>query len=75
MKRRLPLAALRATSTPKLSQSKVARLSGMGLNRFWQIENGEGPTPTTDEREAIAVALGVKVSDIAWPEFTRAEAS
>lgn len=75
MKTRFPLRAVRAAKNPKLSQSKAARLAGMGSYRYWQIENGDGPEPTKDERAAIAVALGVKVSDIAWPEFTRAQAS
>lgn len=68
VKGRLLLAAIRASQHPKVSQSQVARKAGMGLYRYWQIENGEGPDPTKGEREAVAAALGVRVSDIAWPE-------
>lgn len=39
----------------------------MGLHRYWQIENGEGPEPSDHEKAAIATALGVRVSDVAWP--------
>lgn len=75
MKLRLPLQALRAVTKPKQSQMKVARKAGMGLFRYWQIENGEGPGPTQDERKAVAAALGVKEADIAWPDVLRAKAS
>lgn len=61
------LRVLRAAHSPKVSQSQTARKAGMGIFRYWQIENGEGLEPTKDEREAVAAALGVKVSDIAWP--------
>jgi len=74
-KGRLVLRAVRAAQEPKVSQSQLARKAGMGHFRYWQIENGEGPEPSPDERTAVAVALGVKVSDIAWPEFEKAAAS
>lgn len=61
------LRAIRADQEPKVSQSQVARKAGMGLYRYWQIENGDGPEPTRAEREAVAAALGVKSSQIAWP--------
>lgn len=66
---RLRLGAIRANHQPKLSQSQLARKVGIGLFRYWQIENGEGPDPTEDERKAVAAALGVKVSEIDWPEM------
>ncbi len=71
------LRALRAAHEPKISQSQLARRAGMALFRIWQIENGEGPASTKSEREAIAAALGVKVTDIAWPgsELEQAHAS
>lgn len=47
----------------------------MSQARYSQIENGEGSEPDTPEKQAIASALGVKVSDIAWPEFAGARAS
>jgi transcriptional regulator with XRE-family HTH domain len=50
------------------TQHQMARETGMNQTRYWQIENGEGLEPTKDEREAVAAALGVKVSDIAWPD-------
>lgn len=69
MKKRLTLPALRAGHQPRrLSQSRTARLAGMGTFRFWQIENGEGPDVTSDEKIVIAAVLGVAVSDIDWPE-------
>ena len=72
---RLRLGALRANRQPKLSQSQVARQAGMGLHRYWQIENGEGPASTADERKAVAAALDVKTVDIEWPEHLVVKAS
>ena len=70
MKReRLLLGAVRASQRPKKSQSQVARKAGMGLYRYWQIENGDGRPPTKDEQAAVAAALGVSVNAIEWPEF------
>lgn len=57
------------------TQHQIARLTGMNQTRYWQIENGEGQPPTKDEQAAVAVALGVKASDIAWPDLERARAS
>lgn len=51
---------------PKLTQSRLAAKAGMTAARYWLIENGE-TTPTKDEKAAIAKALGVSVSAIAWP--------
>lgn len=67
-KERARLRVIRAAQEPKMSQSQAARRAGMGLYRYWQIENGDGPEPTVDERNAVAAVFGVKVSDIAWPE-------
>ena len=58
-----------------ISQAELARRAGMALFRYWQIENGEGPELNVDEQAAVAAALGVKVSEIAWPEFAKAQAS
>lgn len=70
------LRVLRAQQEPKkASQSQTARKAGIALFRYWQIENGEGSEPSKDERAAVAAALGVTVSDIAWPEFHKAQAS
>lgn len=68
MKRRLLLRALRASQEPKVSQSQLARKAGLASFRYWQIENGEGPPPTKDERDAVAAALDVSVGSIEWPE-------
>lgn len=68
-RRRSRLRTIRADQEPKLSQSQLARKAGLGLYRYWQIENGEGPDTTKDEREAVAAALGVKVAEIDWPEL------
>lgn len=74
-KARQRLRVIRAAQEPKLSQSQLARRAGLGLYRYWQIENGEG-APTSDiERTAVAAALGVMVSEVAWPEFQKAQAS
>lgn len=75
MKKRLLLRALRAGQDPKVSQSQLARKAGIPPFRYWQIENGEGPELSRDEQDAIAVALDVKVSDIAWPHLEAAKAS
>lgn len=49
------------------TQMHIAREAGLNATRYWQIENGEGLSPTTDEQKAVAAALGVKVSEIDWP--------
>ena len=69
----LRLRVLRADQ--EVSQSQLARKAGLHVNRYWHIENGEGSPPTKDEQLNIALALGVKVTAIAWPEFEKAEAS
>jgi transcriptional regulator with XRE-family HTH domain len=75
VKGRLPLGALRAMQEKKVSQSQVAKKAGLGTFRYWQIENGEGPDITKDERDAVAAALGVKPSEIAWPDGLKVRAS
>lgn len=57
------------------TQHQVAQLSGMSQTRYWQIENGAALPATMDEQKAVATALGVKVNEIAWPEFEKAHAS
>jgi transcriptional regulator with XRE-family HTH domain len=47
----------------------------MSQARYSQIENGIGRESDTDEQTAVAAALGVKVADIAWPDFPKAKAS
>lgn len=74
-KGRLLLRAIRASQQPKVTQDRVARMAGMGAFRYWQIESGEGPDVTKEEREAVAAALGVKVSDVEWPEPAKVKAS
>jgi len=73
--KRLLLRVLRAAHEPKLSQSQTARRAGLALFRYWQIENGDGPEPSKAEQQAVATALGVKVTEIAWPEREKARAS
>lgn len=83
MKKGRLLRALRAEQEPKVSQSQLARKAEgllpkghtMSRQRYWQIETGEGSEPSLDEKGAVAAALGVKVSDISWPEFAKAKAS
>jgi transcriptional regulator with XRE-family HTH domain len=58
-----------------ITQIKLARKAGLNVTRYWQIENGEGLPPTTDERQAVATAFGVKVSGIAWPDLDKARAA
>lgn len=73
------LRVLRAAQEPKLTQSQLARRAEgklprgrtMSPQRYWQIENGEGSEPDEDEKSAVAAALGVKVSDVAWPDFSQ----
>lgn len=66
------LRVLRAAHEPKLSQRQVAVKLRMHRLRYWQIENGE-VVPTAIERLAIAEILGVRVTDIAWPEIVERE--
>lgn len=47
-------------------QMKVATKTGMGLNRYWKIENGH-TVPEPKEREKIARVFGVPVEQ-AFPE-------
>jgi transcriptional regulator with XRE-family HTH domain len=75
MKRGMRLRTLRADQEPEVTQRQMARLAGMNLTRYWQIENGEGPEPTKDEKQAVAAALGVKVSDIVWPDLSKERAT
>lgn len=72
-KGQLLLRAWRAVQEPKVTQSQLARRSGMALFRYWQIENGEGPPVTPQEKAAIAEALSIRVSDVAWPDTSTAE--
>lgn len=46
-----------------LTQMRTARASGLDINRYWRIENGE-VDPTPDEQKAIAKALKAKVADL-----------
>lgn len=55
-----------------VTQEKLARKAGISAARYWQIENGYRHPATTDEQKAVAAALNVKASDIAWPEFEKA---
>lgn len=73
MRKHMVLRVLRAAADA--TQSEVARKAGMGRYRYWQIENGDGPDPTSDEKNAVAAALGVKASEIAWPHLEAAKAS
>jgi transcriptional regulator with XRE-family HTH domain len=49
-----------------VSQIEVASAAGMGLDRFWRIENGV-VNPSPAEEKAIARALKAKTSDL-FPE-------
>lgn len=69
------LRVLRAQQEPKATQATVARAAGMSEARYWQIENGFRAEPTQGEKASVATALGVKVSEIAWPDFAKAQAS
>lgn len=53
-----------------VSQIQVASGAGMGLDRFWRIENGV-VEPTPAERKAIAKALKAKADDL-FPELVSA---
>lgn len=75
-----PIRVFRAAHEPKLTQGELAKRvearlpdgRTMSSQRIWQIEHGEGPAPDADQRAAIAAALGVKETSIAWPDFGRA---
>jgi transcriptional regulator with XRE-family HTH domain len=79
VKGRRLLRVLRAEQEPKLTQAQLSvraeRLlpngKTMSRSRYAQIEAGEGSEPSPAERAAVAAALGVKVSDIQWPELAR----
>lgn len=70
---RTPLHVLRAER--RITQArlllKIATLlpkgRTMSQGRYSQIESGDS-IATSDDKRAIATALGVKVSDIDWPE-------
>jgi transcriptional regulator with XRE-family HTH domain len=53
-----------------LTQHGLAEQAGLTQTRFWQIEHGSGAPLRAHEREAIARALEVKPSAIAWPAMT-----
>jgi len=74
-KARTLLRVLRAAHEPRLTQIQLARLAGLSGARYWQIEHGEGSVPSDTERQAVAAVLGVKVSEVAWPELPKAKAS
>lgn len=61
------LRVARAAHEPKVNQTNIARKAGMGIFRYWQIENGEGLPPSNEEKDAVAAALSLRVSDIEWP--------
>lgn len=69
---RMSLPAWRASRKPKITQRQVALLAGLSPSRYWQVESGEGSEPGADEKSAIAKVLGVKVSEIEWPEVLKA---
>lgn len=71
----LLLRVLRAAQEPKITQSQLARKAGLSAARYWQIENGEGADSTRTERDAIAIALGIKSAQVAWPTPQREVAS
>lgn len=50
----------------RLTQLDAARRAGMGITRFWKIENGY-IVPSTEERAAIARALRALESE-AFPQ-------
>jgi DNA-binding XRE family transcriptional regulator len=72
MKRRTLLRAARAAKQPKVTQAQLARKAGIGSFRIWQIENGEGQPVSDDEKDAVAAALDLRVSDIDWPSDSSA---
>jgi hypothetical protein len=73
--RRIRLRAARAQLDPKVSQSKLAMSAGMPMWRYQQIETGAGDEPTDEEQQAIAAALGVRVSQLEWPDVLKVRAS
>ena len=66
------LRRLRHEQEPPISQYEMAERAGLGLNRYWRIENGY-VLPTPAERERIAQVYGLTVQEL-FPgmEVTRA---
>lgn len=60
------LRVLRAEA--RQTQYETAHRAGLGVNRYWRIENGWAD-PTSADKAAIAKALRVSQSD-AFPEVT-----
>lgn len=58
-----------------VTQLDVARHAGLSPKRYWEIENGYGNPASKDERDAVALALGVSQSAVAWPEIPQVKAS
>lgn len=61
-----PLAVIRA-ERGRISQWDVGLLAGIGKFRYWAIERGKYQASPAEKR-AIAKALNVPVSAIAFPE-------
>lgn len=76
-KERRPLHVIRASQ--RVTQDRLMLKVGtllpegrtMSQARYSQIENGVGKPPDKDEKDAVAAALDLAVSEIAWPEFPK----
>lgn len=69
------LRVLRAQQEPKVTQRQLALRAGLSPARYWQIESGEGKPADKDERIAVAAALGVESSEVAWPGYPEVRVS
>jgi transcriptional regulator with XRE-family HTH domain len=47
-----------------LTQAEVAKIAGMGTNRYAIVERGEAENITLNKLEKIVKALGIKGSDV-----------
>ncbi|EPY2302367.1 transcriptional regulator [Clostridium sporogenes] len=54
----------RIRKSQKISINKLASMSGVSLGYLSDIENNNAKNPTMDKLQAIADALGIKVSDL-----------
>jgi transcriptional regulator with XRE-family HTH domain len=61
------LKSLRAAATPPLSQTDLARASGVSLDAIQDLEQGRRLAPTVATLRALAGALGVSVDEL-FPE-------
>jgi DNA-binding XRE family transcriptional regulator len=58
-----------------ITQTQLAAKAGIAPFRYWQIEHSQGAPMRPSEHLAIAKALGVHETEIAWTDALKAKAS